>query len=376
MIEKIVSMKLIINTTNLVMGGALQVALSFLNELRKFGSDEYHIFLSNPVSEQLDPSSFPDNFKFYLFEKRPASIRNRLIVVKELNRLEKEIQPDVVFSVFGPTYWRPQALHVAGFADGTIINPDSCMFHNYSFMALIKQRLKVAYKKYYTMRDIDYYIGETEVVRQRLNKYFSVNPEKVYVVSNNYGPHFDCYHTELKSSYELFKLVTISANYPHKNLQIIVPVIEELKKKNFKCQFHLTIPQADYEMNFSGMEDWVVNHGPIAVEKCPELYGQCDALFLPTLLESFTASYPEAMKMERPILTSDLDFAHTVCGDAAEYFDPFDPVDIANKIIKLATVSNRYKELVELGKEQLKKFPSARERAEEYIRICKEVANS
>jgi len=58
-------------------------------------------------------------------------------------------------------------------------------------------------------------------------------------------------------------------------------------------------------------------------------------LLLPTLLESFSATYVEAMSFDCPILTSDLDFARGVCGDAAVYFDPWNPESIKNAIVKL-----------------------------------------
>lgn len=38
---------------------------------------------------------------------------------------------------------------------------------------------------------------------------------------------------------------------------------------------------------------------------------------MPSLLECFTATYPEAMRMERPIVTTDLAFAQGLCGEAA-----------------------------------------------------------
>jgi glycosyltransferase involved in cell wall biosynthesis len=65
---------------------------------------------------------------------------------------------------------------------------------------------------------------------------------------------------------------------------------------------------------------YVYNLGPIPIPECASLYKECDAMFLPTLLECFSASYIEAMYMEKPIVTSDLDFAHTVCGNSALNF--------------------------------------------------------
>ena len=46
--------------------------------------------------------------------------------------------------------------------------------------------------------------------------------------------------------------------------------------------------------------------------------------------------YLEAMAAARPILTSDRDFARWMCGAAARYFDPLDPVSIVDVIAALA----------------------------------------
>ena len=50
-------------------------------------------------------------------------------------------------------------------------------------------------------------------------------------------------------------------------------------------------------------------------------------IFLPTLLKVFIAAYPEAMKIEKPIMTSNYSFATDVCQDSALYFDPLDSKD-------------------------------------------------
>ena len=59
-------MKLLINTSNLSVGGGLQVALSFINEIKKIiNNNEYHIVMTNKISMQLDIYTFPKNFSFY-----------------------------------------------------------------------------------------------------------------------------------------------------------------------------------------------------------------------------------------------------------------------------------------------------------------------
>jgi glycosyltransferase involved in cell wall biosynthesis len=71
-------------------------------------------------------------------------------------------------------------------------------------------------------------------------------------------------------------------------------------------------------------------------------------------LESFTGTFVEAMHYGLPILTSDLDFARHVCGDAAIYFDPWDPGSIKEAILRLHTDQNLRQELISRGRERLR----------------------
>ena len=98
-------------------------------------------------------------------------------------------------------------------------------------------------------------------------------------------------------------------------IRIIKKVIPILKQRGLKVRFTLTIPDVDFNEMFGDEKEYVRNLRPISSKDCPKYYNQADALFLPTLLECFTASYPEAMVMKRPILTSDLPSAKQICGD-------------------------------------------------------------
>ena len=60
----------------------------------------------------------------------------------------------------------------------------------------------------------------------------------------------------------------------------------------------------------------LINVGPLKQHELSGYYHHSSALILPTLIESFTATYLEAMHFDCPVLTSDLDFAREVCGPA------------------------------------------------------------
>lgn len=373
-------MKIIINTSNLYVGGGVQVALSFINELKSIDSkNEYHIFLSKAIEKQIFQNEFDKKFYFYLIENSPAKLKTRSSILKKLDYLESKINPNIVLSVFGPTYWTPKSKHIMGFAVPWVLEQNSIAYNELKTLKRFKMRLWVKYISYYTKINASNYIIETNDGKEKLSKILNINSENIYVVSNTYSSVFnDKQYIEPNHSKYIklpekekneFRLLLISHNHPNKNLKIINKILPLLKNNNVK--FVLTINQSDYELLFDKESENIINLGPVSQDSCPSLYSQCDAMFLPTLLEVFSASYPEAMKMEKPILTSDLSFSKDVCGDAAYYFNPLDENDIYDKIIELVKNKNLRDELIENGIKKLKTFETSKSRAEKYLEICK-----
>lgn len=101
--------------------------------------------------------------------------------------------------------------------------------------------------------------------------------------------------------------------YPHKDLEIIPKIINYLEIKGYKnFTFVLTLKEEDFrKVCSSEMENRIINVAPIKSAECPSLYSECDIMFFSTLLECFSASYAEAMIMKKPIITTDMGFAHT-----------------------------------------------------------------
>jgi glycosyltransferase involved in cell wall biosynthesis len=131
----------------------------------------------------------------------------------------------------------------------------------------------------------------------------------------------------------------------------------------------VTLKENDFKINI-GQHKQIHNIGPLSPEACPSLYNECDALFLPTLAECFSASYPEAMMMEKPIITTDLGFAKSICGKAALYFKPKDATSAASCIIQLLEDESLQNGLIQEGREQLNKFDAPKTRAKKYLEWC------
>ena len=303
--------------------------------------------------------------------------------MKRLSKLERNINPDVVFTVFGPTYWTPRAPHLMGYAMPHFIYTDSPFYQVISLKENIIWKLRGLVKMWYLKRNAGFFHVETDDVRQRLAAKLKVPVADIFTVGNTYNAAYDAFNPDDEQANILpdltgtFNLVCISGSFEHKNLDVLNRVIPELKRMGVDdVRFILTIEPEKMKLLFSAeAREWIVNTGPVPVELCPALYHRSDAVFLPTLLECFSANYPEAMKMEKPLVTSGLSFATSICGDAALYFDPVKPADIASKIKLLRNDAELRKSLVENGKKVLVTFNTAESRAQKYLQLCEQLSD-
>ena len=80
---------------------------------------------------------------------------------------------------------------------------------------------------------------------------------------------------------------------------------------------------------------WLRNVGKVEPSECLKIYEQSDAVFFPSLLESYGLPLIEAMVLGLPVVCSDLPYARCVCGEQAIYFDPSSPVSAWRAIREL-----------------------------------------
>jgi glycosyltransferase involved in cell wall biosynthesis len=359
-------------------GGSLQVALSLLSEWNAGHKEhQYFIFLSPQLAPLIDEKLFDSNFHFYYFDKNPTyTTFTALTFHRGLTALERAINPDTVFTVFGPALWKPKSNHIVGFANGYYLFDDSDYIRKKVLTGFL-QRTKYYVRRFLIFRQLKKeaatYWVETIIAKKRLEQLFAPNI-KIEVVGNTYGASFKNKALDESSSNNLFNLLYLTAYYPHKNIEIIPKVIVELKKRNVSCCFLLTLSNAVFNKIFDSETDknYVQNLATISPDDAARVYQCCDAVFVPSLLETFSANYPEAMKSNKPILTSDLDFAHQICGDAALYFNPINEHDIADKIELLMSNKSFQEHLIAEGQQQLLKLETPESRADKLMRLIEQ----
>lgn len=362
----------LINASNLKNGGGLQVAQSICAELKRFREHLFVVVLSTYIND--DSIEFGKHVDVYRYNI-PKNVKSVLLGRDLfLDGLVAKKHVDAVLTIFGPSLWKPQVPHLCGFARAQLLKEVNPGVH-----CTLKDCLIYWVWTWGFRRSSEIFYTENAYISDLLPSL--IKDAKVYTVTNYYNQVFDSpkqWKKEVKlPPFNGTTMITISSTALHKNLTIMVPVAEYLESvyPNFNFRFVLTCNNAPFHLP-EQLKRHFLFVGKVDVAECPNLYEQADIMFMPTLMECFTATYPEAMRMEVPIVTTDLEFAHGLCGDAACYYSALDAEAAAEAIYKVATDEAYRLRLTACGKEQLKKFDNYEQRAEKLVKILEAIASA
>lgn len=115
--------------------------------------------------------------------------------------------------------------------------------------------------------------------------------------------------------------------------------------------------------------------GLLEDEQLRRYYASADLLVFPSLYEGFGLPPLEAMACGTPVACSNAASLPEVCGEAALYFDPLQPQDMAGKVSKILSDPPLREELARKGLEQARSFSWERA-ATETARVLEELART
>lgn len=146
--------------------------------------------------------------------------------------------------------------------------------------------------------------------------------------------------------------------HPHKNVEGLIKVFRGLKDK-YK---NLALVLSGYDHFFwqrlkkENQYEGIIYTGFITDEELVALYKEAKAFVLPSFEEGFGIPVLEAMACSCPTVASNAGSLPEVGGEAALYFDPMSPDDMAEKISKLLEDEKLRQKLVEEGLKRYKNF--------------------
>lgn len=187
----------------------------------------------------------------------------------------------------------------------------------------------------------------SDKARKELCNYYKLPIDKTSLIyhgkSELFKPNLDsnCLE-EIKKKYNLDKFILYVSNiYQYKNfLELINAFSLTIDQSN--CSLRLALVGKNFDNQYTEalkalvkekkMEDRVVFFGHVPYEELPYFYMLCQLFVYPSTCENCPNILIEAMACGAPILSSDIEPMPEICQDAAIYFNPFNPHDIAEKI--------------------------------------------
>ena len=187
----------------------------------------------------------------------------------------------------------------------------------------------------------------TNKARKYLSHYYKLPERKTSVIyhgrSTLFRPDLDYDRLqEIKKKYGLGEFILYVSNiYQYKNFWELIKAFS-LIKDEVNPDLKLALVGRSFDNRYTEslkalvssekMEDRVIFFGHVPYEEVPFLYVLCKLFVYPSTCESFGMTLVEAMACGATILSSNIEPMPEICQDAARYFDPFNPQDIAEKI--------------------------------------------
>lgn len=223
-----------------------------------------------------------------------------------------------------------------------------------------------------SIRRADKVIGVSEFTQREIIKYYKINPEKTAFVHNSvdddsFNKKYSAEELEaVRKKYHLPKkfILYIGTLQPRKNLPRLIEAYAQAKKELDSetklvlggIRGHNFDEQIDAEIKKSGLEKEIIFPGYIDTKDKPAVFQLADVFCFPSLYEGFGIPILEAMAAGTPVIASDIPPHRETAGEAAEFFDPRDKDELAQKIVSVCQDTELKNTLIEKGRIQVKKF--------------------
>ncbi len=365
-------MKVLFNCTNNVVGGAIQNSANFIKYATKDKEIDYHFLASHQVADVLEKWGVKSPNLIVL--DSPAKSKSSRARALEL---ESQLRPDLVYTMAGPTYINFKSFHVMGTSDPYITHSKFENFkRNRSFSKFIVFSLKIAAKALSARFGADYFLFQTETSRNGFCSRYFWSKHKTDIVPNALGEDF--FNSEHDKSAEVLDKVKVfcpSAYYPHKNLEVVFDLANAFKNNN-RFKFIVTTPSDSSfsrkisESNFTNIE----NIGPFSYVDAAKLYSESDIVLMPSLLETFSTSYLEAISFEKPLIVADTEFSREICEEYAIYFDSNNKASLASSLERGVALIGKIDK--KLRKRIIEKYGTQEQRYQKIKNIILELAKS
>jgi glycosyltransferase involved in cell wall biosynthesis len=241
-----------------------------------------------------------------------------------------------------------------------------------------------------SLKRADKIIAVSEFTKNELIKYYHIAPEKITVAYNSVGDNFSEFNYSEEMASQFLKTYKLKAKsyilylgtmQPRKNLPILIEAFAKIKDTAPEIKLVLAGNKNAYNFDKKidiaiekyNLKDDVIFTGYINEENKPILYKLASLFVFPSLYEGFGVPILEAMSAETPVVASDISPHREIAGNAAQYFNPEKPDELAQKISEIINNVELRNSFSDKEKEQVRKF-SWKETAKTLLDVYRETA--
>jgi Glycosyltransferase len=209
--------------------------------------------------------------------------------------------------------------------------------------------------------------------KNEIVQFTGATPQKIYIT--HIGIDKEKFHPiddeeplkNIKAQYQLPEsfILYVGNVKPHKNIQGILKAYSIVKVKGYPEKLVIVGRRENF---LNGMDDLndiliklgiikdVIFTGYVSDDDLPYIYNLAEVFVFPSLYEGFGLPPLEAMACQCPVIVSNIASLPEVCGNAAEYVNPYDESNIANGISHILDDNIYAQNLIQKGKEQIQLF--------------------
>ncbi|MDB3961735.1 glycosyltransferase [Paracoccaceae bacterium] len=360
---------ILFNCTINNVGGGLKNSALFIKYILDIGDNNWIFAISEQVERLLLDLNCKLDHRFKVYTKSPAwSISSR----KQLVKMAEKKEVIGIYTMAGPTYCKFSKYHIMG-----ISNPYISHFKHADLLRTIAIRkipevyARIAYQIIHSTA-ANHFIFQTMESASGFSFRRKIPIQSCTVVPNAVDlDSFSSFKKEVRSfSEKLPFYIAVPGNpFGHKCIQLLVRYALELKNMGASnIVFKVTLTDEEFEATirrqkgYNSTKHMFENFGRVSYTRMKDFYSQADIVFVPSVLETFSATYVEALAAFKPLVVSDRSFAREICGDTAKYVDTFDVTNVASTLLTLArSVTDRNNSITSGGK-KLSQFTNQRER--------------
>jgi glycosyltransferase involved in cell wall biosynthesis len=239
--------------------------------------------------------------------------------------------------------------------------------------------------KYYTralkrsLSRAEYVVTVSEATRNAISSRGLFPIDKVLVLGNYLGKEFLQHSptrtkiTELRQTFGNSPLLILYTGgfENRKNLNNLIDSLRILEEKGLAFAFVVT---GHFEQDWSRLileMDWLKRSthfvGHLDQTQLKDLYAAADVVVYPSLSEGFGRACIESMSVGTPLACSDIPVFREVASNYAEFFDPNDPLEISEAIIRAAQ-TGRKKEIAQSSSSKV-------EEVQEFLRVIRSASS-